>query len=115
MDPSKRLTEFQAMVDISRRTEYGDQNGDTDGLAMAAFPFPWSLVILAAEFVLKSAIKDNEDKQAIRAAILKVFDDLADGWDVPVLPDVAELTLEAILRTSLVAVLDRYLGAIDEN
>lgn len=72
-----------------------------------AFPVPSSLILIAIKYALKKAWSP-EDRDKIKAAVLKIYDDL--DFDIPIIDGVVEDAVERVVRSLIVALLDAALG-----
>ena len=76
---------------------------------LKAFNLPASLVLIAIKYALKSAWSD-EDRQEIKASVMKLYDEVVVPLDVPVVDGAIETAIEKIGRGLLATVLDIALG-----
>lgn len=75
----------------------------------SAFPIPTSLILVALKYALRKAWSD-EDRSQIKAAVLKIYDEVVVPADLPIVDGAAELVVEKIIRSVLSAILDAALG-----
>ena len=74
-----------------------------------AFPIPSSLILVALKYAMRNAWS-TEDRGQIKAAVLKIYDEVVVPADLPIVDGAAELAVEKIVRTILSALLDAALG-----
>ena len=73
----------------------------------SAFPVPASLILIAIKYALKKAWSP-EDREKIKAAVLKIYDDF--DFDIPIIDGLVESAVERVIRSIIVSLLDAVLG-----
>lgn len=75
----------------------------------SAFPVPASLVLVAIKYALRKAWS-TDDRDKIKEAVLKIYDEVVVPADLPVVDGALETAVERIVRTLLSTLLDAALG-----
>ena len=76
---------------------------------VSAFPVPASLILIAIKYALRKAWSTG-DRDQIKAAVLKVYDDVIVPADLPIVDGAVEEAVEKVVRSILSALLDAALG-----
>jgi len=82
---------------------------DAAPVEASAFPVPASLILVAIKYALKRAWS-SEDRDQIKEAVLKVYDDVVVPADLPIVDGALETAIEKVVRTILSSLLDAALG-----
>lgn len=90
-------------------SELKKEVSNTPPSEVSAFPVPTSLILVALKYAMQKAWS-GEDREQIKAAVLKIYDEVVVPADLPIIDGAAELVVEKILRSILSALLDAALG-----
>lgn len=88
---------------------YADIKREYEEDLVGAFPVPITLILVALKYAMRKSWGGGEGDK-IKAAVLKVWDEVVVPADLPIIDGAIEAAVENFARTVLVELLDAALG-----
>ena len=90
-------------------SHYNAIKAEYDAAPVGAFPIPISLILVALKYAMRKSW-GSDDRERIKIAVLKIWDEVVVPADLPIVDGALEAAAERLIRNVLVALLDAALG-----